>query len=169
MGLGISFGNFLLRGEARSLRLVFFRPHPPGKENVVIFFFHRRLFTGGKRYSCLSRLLGAIGCGDIGEHFPPTDAKWKNIDSREMLKIVNHLVKKKGATILNLDLTIICEKPKVSKYKERMKEEMAKVLNILPSRVNIKATTTEKLGFLGREEGIAAQAVASLWMVITEE
>lgn len=119
-------------------------------------------------HATIDALLGAIGQGDIGEHFPPTDMKWKNIDSREMLKTIKHLLVKKGATILNLDITLICEKPKVSKFKNQMKEEMAKVLGIAASRVNIKATTTEKLGFTGREEGIAAQAIASIWMTITE-
>lgn len=120
-------------------------------------------------HALIDALLGAIGEGDIGEHFPPSDSKWKNIDSREMLKTVNHLLIKKGASILNIDITLICEKPKISKFKIQMKEELAKVLNISKGRVNVKATTTEKLGFLGREEGIAAQAVASIWMVMTEE
>jgi 2-C-methyl-D-erythritol 4-phosphate cytidylyltransferase/2-C-methyl-D-erythritol 2,4-cyclodiphosphate synthase len=120
-------------------------------------------------HAAIDALLGAIGCGDIGEHFPPTDAKWKDIDSREMLKIINHLLKKKGGTIMNLDITIICEKPKISKFKGKMREELAKILNISSNRVSVKATTTEKLGFLGREEGIAAQAVAAVLMVHTEE
>lgn len=120
-------------------------------------------------HAAIDALLGAIGAGDIGEHFSPSDAKWKNIDSREMLKIVKHLLVKKGATILNLDITLICEKPKISKLKKQMEEELAKVLGIAESRVNVKATTTEKLGFLGREEGIAAQAIASVWMTVIEE
>ncbi len=119
-------------------------------------------------HAAIDALLGAIGEGDIGEHFPPSDLKWKNCDSKEMLKIVKHLLIKKGAKILNLDMTLICEKPRVSKYKERMEKTMAEVLNISPSRVNVKATTTEKLGFLGREEGIAAQAVASIWIALVE-
>ena len=115
-------------------------------------------------HALIDALLGAIGEGDIGDHFPPTDAKWKNADSCEMLKITNHLLKKKGGTILNLDITLICEKPKFSKFKNQMKQRLAEVLNISTTRVNVKATTTEKLGFLGREEGIAAQAVASIWI-----
>jgi len=117
-------------------------------------------------HAAIDALLGAIGSGDIGEHFPPSEAKWKNADSREMLKTINHLLKKKGASIVNLDITIICEKPKISKYKNQMKEELAKILNISATRVNVKATTTEKLGFLGREEGIAAQAVASVLLSV---
>ncbi len=120
-------------------------------------------------HAAMDALLGAIGEGDIGEHFSPSDARWKNIDSREMLKIVKHLLVKKGARIMNLDITIICERPKISKFKSQMKEELARVLAVPKSRINVKATTTEKLGFLGREEGIAAQAVASIWMAITEE
>ncbi|NBV06244.1 MAG: bifunctional 2-C-methyl-D-erythritol 4-phosphate cytidylyltransferase/2-C-methyl-D-erythritol 2,4-cyclodiphosphate synthase [Proteobacteria bacterium] len=120
-------------------------------------------------HALIDALLGAIGAGDIGEHFPPTETKWKNIDSREMLKTVKHLLVKKGATILNIDITVICEEPKISKLKSTMQAELAKVLGIAKSRVNVKATTTEKLGFLGRKEGIAAQAVTSIWMAITEE
>ena len=120
-------------------------------------------------HAVMDALLGAIGEGDIGEHFSPSDSRWKNIDSREMLKIVKHLLVKKGAKILNIDVTIMCERPKVLKFKNQMKEELAQVLGIAKHRVNIKATTTEKLGFLGRGEGIAAQAVASIWMTVTEE
>lgn len=119
-------------------------------------------------HAAIDALLGAICAGDIGEHFPPSDAKWKNADSREMLKIIDHLLKKKGAKIMNLDITIICEKPKISKYKKQMEEMMAETLGISSNRVNVKATTTEKLGFLGREEGIAAQAAASIWMTTIE-
>ncbi len=120
-------------------------------------------------HALIDALLGSISEGDIGDHFPPTDPKWKNCDSREMLKAVNHLLKKRDATILNLDITLICEKPKISKFKDRMKEELAQVLNIKEQRINIKATTTEKLGFLGRQEGLAAQAVVSIRLTITEE
>jgi 2-C-methyl-D-erythritol 4-phosphate cytidylyltransferase/2-C-methyl-D-erythritol 2,4-cyclodiphosphate synthase len=120
-------------------------------------------------HAIIDALLGAIGEGDIGEHFPPSDSKWENCDSREMLKIINDLLNKKGAKIINIDVTLICEKPKVSKYKKAMEEELAKALGINKSRVNLKATTTEKLGFLGRGEGIAAQASASVSMFILQE
>jgi 2-C-methyl-D-erythritol 2,4-cyclodiphosphate synthase len=86
-----------------------------------------------------------------------------------MLKHVNHLVRRKGAKIINLDLTIICEEPKISKHKIKMKESLTKVLNIDLNRINIKATTTEKLGFLGRKEGIAAEAICSVKMAVLEE
>ena len=120
-------------------------------------------------HALMDAILGAIGCGDIGEHFPPNDDKWRGIDSREMLRIVDSLLKKKGGKILNLDLIIICENPKISQYKKAMRAEIASVLNIEESRVNIKATTTEKLGFTGRGEGIASQATVSVWLTRIEE
>ncbi len=120
-------------------------------------------------HAIIDALLGAIGEGDIGEHFPPTDSKWENVDSKEMLKLINHLVMKKGARIINIDATIIAEKPKVSRYKAKMEECLAKVLNIAKNRINIKATTTEKLGFIGREEGIAAEAIASVYIAMLDE
>ena len=113
-------------------------------------------------HALIDALLGAIGRGDIGEHFPPSEQKWKNCDSREMLKKVYELIQKSSASILNIDLTIICEKPKILKYKNKMKEELSAILGISTQRINIKATTTEKLGFIGREEGIACQAIASI-------
>ena len=113
-------------------------------------------------HALIDALLGAIGQGDIGEHFPPSEQKWKNCDSREMLKKVYEIIQKFSATILNIDLTIICERPKILKYKNKMKEELSAILGISSKRINIKATTTEKLGFIGREEGIACQASASV-------
>ncbi len=120
-------------------------------------------------HALMDALLGAIGQGDIGDHFPPTDNKWKNADSREMLKVVKNLLVKKGAKISNCDITIICEKPKISKYKNQMRESLSQVLVIDKSLVNVKATTTEKLGFLGREEGIAAQANVAVKIVTKGE
>ncbi|MES2676825.1 MAG: bifunctional 2-C-methyl-D-erythritol 4-phosphate cytidylyltransferase/2-C-methyl-D-erythritol 2,4-cyclodiphosphate synthase [Pseudomonadota bacterium] len=120
-------------------------------------------------HALIDALLGAIGEGDIGEHFPPTDNKWKDFDSREMLKQVNHLLRKKGAKIINIDLTVICEKPRISKHKKQMEESLAIILNINKSRINIKATTTERMGFLGREEGIAAQAICNVAISVLEE
>lgn len=113
-------------------------------------------------HAAIDAILGALGEGDIGEHFPPSDLKWKNADSREMLKIINQLMKKKSARLLNLDITIICQEPKISKHKLLMTEILAKILEVSTSRINVKATTTEELGFLGRKEGIAAQAAAMI-------
>ncbi|MFT6077631.1 MAG: 2-C-methyl-D-erythritol 4-phosphate cytidylyltransferase [Myxococcota bacterium] len=120
-------------------------------------------------HALIDALLGAIGEGDIGEHFPDTDEKWKSCDSKEMLKHVNHLMRKKGAKLINADLTIVCENPRISKYKAQMEKSLAITLNIDKSRINIKATTTERMGFLGREEGIAAHAVCSVSMTILKE
>lgn len=107
-------------------------------------------------------LLGAIAAGDIGEHFPPTDPQWKNVDSSVFLKHVLNLCKEKQASLVNIDITIICEYPKIKPYKTAMKEHLALLTNLPLQRINIKATTTEKLGFLGRGEGIAAQAIATV-------
>ena len=120
-------------------------------------------------HAVIDALLGAACKGDIGQHFPDTDPKWKNCDSRDMLKAVNHLLRKNGTKIINIDLTIICEKPKISEYKTKMEKSLSKILGLKSQRINIKATTTEKMGFLGREEGIAAQAVCSVSMNILEE
>jgi len=117
-------------------------------------------------HAAIDAILGAIGEGDIGDHFSPADNKWKDIDSREMLKIVRQFLIKKDVTINNLDITIICQKPKIAKYKESMKKEMSQILNIASAKVNIKATTTENLGALGRQEGIAAQAICSVSFVV---
>jgi 2-C-methyl-D-erythritol 4-phosphate cytidylyltransferase/2-C-methyl-D-erythritol 2,4-cyclodiphosphate synthase len=113
-------------------------------------------------HAVIDALLGAAGQGDIGEHFSNSDPKWEDCDSKEMLRITNHLLRKKGAKILNIDLTVICESPKISKHKKDMEKAIATTLNISQDRVNVKATTTEKLGFLGRKEGIAAHAICSL-------
>lgn len=118
-------------------------------------------------HALIDAILGAIGEGDIGEHFPPSDNKWKDFDSREMLKIARQILVKKGAKILNLDLTIICQEPKISEYKPDIKKELSRLLNIPSAKVNIKATTTENLGFLGRKEGIACQAIVSVSMSVS--
>lgn len=107
-------------------------------------------------------ILGAIGQGDIGEHFPDSDPKWKNVNSAEFLKHVNQLLKLRNGRIINLDVIIICERPKISPLKLAMKEELAKILGIEVTRINLKATTNEKLDAIGREEAIAAQAVVSV-------
>jgi 2-C-methyl-D-erythritol 4-phosphate cytidylyltransferase/2-C-methyl-D-erythritol 2,4-cyclodiphosphate synthase len=107
-------------------------------------------------------ILGAIGQGDIGEHFPALDPKWKNADSVKFVEHALQLVKSKNGEIGNVDITIICEEPKLTPYKPQMKKRVAEILKIDADCVNIKATTTEKLGFTGRKEGIAAQAIATI-------
>lgn len=106
--------------------------------------------------------LGAIGEGDIGRHFPDTSPAFKDADSAKLLEAVWKLVKEKGYTLVNIDCTIIAEKPKMAPYVERMKERIASLLEGENSQVNVKATTTEKLGFTGRGEGIAAQVAVLL-------
>lgn len=107
-------------------------------------------------------LLGAIGEGDIGTHFPPSDARWKGAASDAFLRHAARLVEQAGYTFGNIDLTIICEAPKIGPHRAAMKERIADLLGIDVATVSVKATTTERLGFTGREEGIAAQAVATL-------
>jgi 2-C-methyl-D-erythritol 4-phosphate cytidylyltransferase/2-C-methyl-D-erythritol 2,4-cyclodiphosphate synthase len=107
-------------------------------------------------------LLGAVAAGDIGRHFPPTDPKWKGVDSAVFLREAVRIVKEKGGEIVNIDVTLICEAPKIGPHSGLMQEKVAEICGIAPDQVNIKATTTEKLGFTGRGEGIAAQAVASV-------
>ncbi|MDF2607633.1 MAG: 2-C-methyl-D-erythritol 2,4-cyclodiphosphate synthase [Bacillales bacterium] len=106
--------------------------------------------------------LGAIAQGDIGKHFPDTDPKYKGADSRVLMQEVWKLVEEQGYELVNLDCTIIAQKPKMAPYIEQMAVKIASLLNADTSQVNVKATTTEKLGFTGREEGIAAQAIVLL-------
>ncbi|MFD2640159.1 2-C-methyl-D-erythritol 2,4-cyclodiphosphate synthase [Piscibacillus salipiscarius] len=102
--------------------------------------------------------LGAIGEGDIGKHFPDTDPKFKDFDSKELLKEVWQKVEERGYTLGNIDCTVIAQAPKMAPHIEEIKEVVASLLNADVSQVNVKATTTEKLGFTGRKEGVAAQA-----------
>lgn len=104
-------------------------------------------------------LLGAAALGDIGKHFPDTDERYKGIDSRELLRQVKALLHAKHFEIVNIDVTIMAEAPKLSPYTEQMCSNIASDCDILRDCVNVKATTTEKLGFTGRGEGIAAEAV----------
>jgi 2-C-methyl-D-erythritol 4-phosphate cytidylyltransferase/2-C-methyl-D-erythritol 2,4-cyclodiphosphate synthase len=107
-------------------------------------------------------LLGAVGEGDIGDHFPPTDPKWRGASSDLFLKHAAELVRAKGGRILNVDVTLICERPKIKPCRAAMRERTAAILDLPLDRVSVKATTTEGMGFTGREEGIAAQAVATV-------
>jgi 2-C-methyl-D-erythritol 2,4-cyclodiphosphate synthase len=107
-------------------------------------------------------LLGAAGLGDIGTYFPDNDPKYKGIDSQKLLAEVRDIVREKGFVIGNIDSVVMGERPKLKPHREAMQQVLATTLQIDPAQVGIKATTTEKLGFTGREEGIAAQAVAIL-------
>ncbi|MZG54275.1 MAG: 2-C-methyl-D-erythritol 2,4-cyclodiphosphate synthase [Nitrospinae bacterium] len=107
-------------------------------------------------------LLGAVGAGDIGSHFPDTDPKWKGISSLVLLEQVTANCRDKGFEIVNIDTIIVAQKPKLAPFLPEMKKNMAQAMGIDIGQINIKATTTEKLGFTGKEEGIAAYAVALL-------
>jgi len=107
-------------------------------------------------------LLGALALGDIGMHFPDTDMQWKGADSGKLLQRILMLPEFAGWRISNVDLTIVAQRPKLLPYRNEMQRRCAELLNIAPERVSIKATTTEKLGFTGRGEGIAAFATATL-------
>lgn len=106
--------------------------------------------------------LGAIGGGDIGKHFPDTDPEFKDADSKKLLTHIWEYVKEQGYELGNVDCTVIAQKPKLAPYIERMRESIAELLEADISQVNVKATTSEHLGFTGREEGIAALAVILL-------
>ncbi|OCA81045.1 2-C-methyl-D-erythritol 2,4-cyclodiphosphate synthase [Bacillus sp. FJAT-27225] len=106
--------------------------------------------------------LGAIGAGDIGKHFPDTDEAFKDADSAKLLEHVWEMVKDQGYVLANADCTIMAQKPKMAPYIEAMKSRIAELLEATPDHINVKATTTEWLGFVGRGEGIAAQAVVLL-------
>ncbi|MCG8598241.1 MAG: bifunctional 2-C-methyl-D-erythritol 4-phosphate cytidylyltransferase/2-C-methyl-D-erythritol 2,4-cyclodiphosphate synthase [Kiloniellales bacterium] len=107
-------------------------------------------------------ILGALGQGDIGSHFPPSDPQWKGADSAVFLRAAGELTAARGGRIVHLDVTLICEAPKVGPWRAAMVARIAEILDLDPGRVSVKATTTESLGFTGRREGIAAQAAASL-------
>ena len=107
-------------------------------------------------------LYGAVASGDIGTHFPPSDNAWKNAASEFFLKHSVQLVEELGFKINNIDCTIICEQPKIGPLSNQMKSSVSKIMNLDINRISIKATTSEKLGFTGREEGIAALATATV-------
>lgn len=111
-------------------------------------------------------LLGAAALGDIGQHFPPSDPQWSGASSDRFLAHAAGLVRCAGGVIDHIDCTIVCETPKIGPVREAMRMRIAEIADVDPSQVSIKATTTENLGFTGRGEGIAAQAVANIRMEI---
>jgi 2-C-methyl-D-erythritol 4-phosphate cytidylyltransferase/2-C-methyl-D-erythritol 2,4-cyclodiphosphate synthase len=113
-------------------------------------------------HALVDALLGAIGAGDIGQHFPPSDPRWRGVASSQFLSHAASLVSEAGYRIGNVDVTIICEAPKIGPHRDAMCARLADLLGIDSAMVSVKATTTEKLGFTGRGEGIAAQAIATL-------
>ena len=106
--------------------------------------------------------LGAIGQGDIGDHFPPTDAQWKGASSDLFLEHAAKLVRERGGRLVHVDVTLICERPKVKPHREAMRARLAEILSLPLDAVSVKATTTEAMGFTGRGEGLAAQAIATV-------
>ena len=113
-------------------------------------------------HAIMDALLGAAAMGDIGKHFPDTDEKYRGADSLKLMERVMEIISDDGYSVSNIDVTIIAQKPKLAPYIEKMVENIARVAKIEKKRVNVKATTTEKLGFTGRGEGIATEAVCLL-------
>ncbi len=113
-------------------------------------------------HAATDAILGAFSGGDIGHHFPPSDPKWRGAASHQFLRHAYDLLVERGGALVHLDVTIICERPKVGPHRDAMVNEMAKILGVTADRISVKATTTEGLGFTGRQEGIAAQALATV-------
>lgn len=113
-------------------------------------------------HAATDAILGAIGAGDIGQHFPPSDPKWRGAASHQFLRHACNLLTARGGQLVHLDVTVICERPKVGPHREAMVNALADILGVEKHRVSVKATTTEGLGFTGRQEGIAAQALATV-------
>ena len=113
-------------------------------------------------HAIMDAMLGALSLGDIGHYFPPTDDKWKGADSLKLLEAVNSLLKERGWSVSNIDSVIVAERPKMKPHIAQMRANLAQVLGLEDDQVGVKATTNEKLGPTGREEGIASYAVALL-------
>jgi 2-C-methyl-D-erythritol 4-phosphate cytidylyltransferase/2-C-methyl-D-erythritol 2,4-cyclodiphosphate synthase len=109
-------------------------------------------------------IFGAIGAGDIGQHFPPSDERWRDAPSRKFLEYAGALMRQRGGELVNCDVTLICEAPRIGPHRENMRQTIAEILAVDVARVSVKATTTEGLGFTGRGEGLAAQAIANIRM-----
>ncbi|MFN4310655.1 MAG: bifunctional 2-C-methyl-D-erythritol 4-phosphate cytidylyltransferase/2-C-methyl-D-erythritol 2,4-cyclodiphosphate synthase [Ferrovibrio sp.] len=141
----------------------------PGRKLMIggIEIAHERGLAGHSDadvalHALTDAILGALADGDIGQHFPPSDARWKNADSAAFLRHAAERVVQRGGVIAHCDVTIICEAPKIGPHRDAIRVRIAGILGIAADRVSVKATTTEKLGFTGRREGIAAQAIATI-------
>lgn len=157
------------RGDIRVGQGFDVHPFGPGDHVMIcgIAIPHDRSLAGHSDadvglHALTDALLGAIGAGDIGMHFPPTEQRWRGVTSDRFLAHAAALVRDKGGEIAAVDVTVICERPKIAPHRARMVERIAAILAVSPARVSVKATTTERLGFTGRGEGIAAQAVATV-------
>lgn len=113
-------------------------------------------------HAIIDALLGAAGLGDIGQHFPDTDERWRDADSLVLVARVSATLAAAGLEVVNVDATVVLESPKLGPLREQIRERLAQALGIAPGRVNVKATTGEGIGFVGRGEGVAALAVASV-------
>ncbi len=113
-------------------------------------------------HAIMDALLGALALGDIGMHFPDTHPEWRGADSIVLLKRVHHIIRNEGAHVVNVDATVVLEAPRLRPHIDAMREHIAEALELDVKRVSIKATTSERIGFVGREEGIAAMAVAQV-------
>jgi 2-C-methyl-D-erythritol 2,4-cyclodiphosphate synthase len=113
-------------------------------------------------HAVIDALLGAAGLGDIGQHFPNTDERWRDADSIELLRAVRERLVEAGYTPANIDATLACEEPKLAPFRDEMRTHMADAAGLEPSAVNVKFTTGERMGFVGRGEGIAALAIATV-------
>ncbi len=180
----------LVEGDERLRKLTHaadFRPAPAFPRSGMGFDVHR-LAAGEELWLCgiriehdrglvghsdadvglhavVDAILGACGAGDIGQHFPPSDPQWRGAPSGRFVEHALMLAAERGLTIGNVDLTLICEEPRIGPHREAMRARLAELLRVSVEAVNVKATTTERLGFTGRGEGIAAQAVATLMPV----
>ena len=118
-------------------------------------------------HALMDALLGAAGAGDIGQHFPDSDARWRGASSLRLLEEIRAMLDGKGARLVNVDATLIAEAPKVAPHVSEMRESLGRALGVTPERISVKATTNETIGAVGREEGIAAMAVALVEVEVT--
>lgn len=151
-------------------------PAPPGATIMLcgVAVPHKHRLVGHSDadvglHALTDALLGCIASGDIGSHFPPSDPQWRGADSAIFLTHAADLLRAQGGAIGHVDITFICEYPKIGPHRDAMRARLAALLGIALSRISVKATTTEQLGFLGRREGIAAQAVATVRLPITAD
>jgi 2-C-methyl-D-erythritol 2,4-cyclodiphosphate synthase len=113
-------------------------------------------------HAVIDALLGAAGLGDIGQHFPDTDARWQGADSLDLLRTVVGALDERGLTVMNVDTTVVMERPKLAPHREAIRASLAGALGVAVEQVNVKASTGERMGFVGRGEGVAALAIATL-------
>ncbi len=168
----ITTADDLARSVAMETRTAFgFDVHGFGPGNAVILggvaIAHSQTLAGHSDadvalHALTDAVLGTIGAGDIGAHFPPSDPQWRGVSSDRFLRHAVELLGARGGRIVHLDLTVVCEAPRIGPHREAMAASIGRIAGVDPERVSVKATTTEGLGFTGRREGIAAQAIATV-------